>query len=276
EIDRMMMPVYEQYLQLYSGETLIKKLEEARQNAIEKMMQDSLILSEARKLNIEVSDKDVEARIDEMRKRLGSQNKLSRALLEQNMTLKELRGRYREQLMVRKLIDQKVGFTVTITPVEISDYYYTHKDDFVQPEQLKLSNILIRPEEDESADKAYDLAVDILKRLREGGDFATLAKEYSEGPNASEGGSMGYVKKGDLMPEIEKAVFNMNQGEVSDILQTSLGYHIFKVDEKSERKIIPLSEVRRDIEDAVFRQKANVKLKGWLETLKKNAYIAFK
>jgi parvulin-like peptidyl-prolyl isomerase len=87
---------------------------------------------------------------------------------------------------------------------------------------------------------------------------------------------MGYVKRGDLMPDIEAIVFKMNEGEISGVIQTRLGYHIFRVDGKSERKIRDLPEVRRDVEDTIYREKVNARLKGWIETLKRNAYISFK
>lgn len=276
EIDRMLFPVYEQYKTLYYGDELVKRLEEARQNIIDQLIEDRLLASEAKKVNIEVNDKDVAARIDEMRRRVGSKEQFERALGEQNLTESDLKKRYREQIMIRRLVDQKVGSTITMTPVEANDYYNAHKEEFIQPEQIKLLNILIKPNEYRPPDKAGDTAKTVLKRLQEGGDFAALAREYSEGPGASEGGLMGYVKKGDLMPEIEKVVFNMKPGEVSSILQTGLGYHIFKVEERLEPKTLGLSEVRRDVEESIYREKARKKLKSWIEGLKKNAYIAFK
>ena len=124
--------------------------------------------------------------------------------------------------------------------------------------------------------KALDLAKDISKRLHEGCDFDGLAKMYSDGPGAPEGGLMGYIKRGDLLPEIEKVVFALKPGEVTDVVQSSLGYHIFKVEEREAPKTLALSEVRHEVEGAVYRSKVDAKLKVWLEGLKKNAYIAFK
>ncbi|MBI5143667.1 MAG: peptidylprolyl isomerase [Candidatus Omnitrophica bacterium] len=276
EIDRVLMPIYEQYRALYYGDELVKRLDEARQKVIEQLIEDRLILSEAKKLNIEIDEKDVEARIDEVKKRFSSKEEFDQALSNQGLTLKDLTMRYREQMMTRRLIDQKVGSKVTVSPVEINHYYEEHINEYIQPEETALRNILIRPKGTIAPEKALDLAKEILRRLQEGGDFALLAKEYSGGPNANEGGLMGYVKKGDLLPEIENVVFNLKEGELSGIIQTSLGYHIFKVEEKRERKTLSLSEVRNDVEEAVFREKVKDRLKGWLEALRKNAYIAFK
>lgn len=276
EIDRVLMPIYEQYQALYYGDELVKKLDEARKKVIEQLIEDRLILSEAKKLNIEVDERDVEARLADVKKRFSSKEEFEHVLSGQGLALKDLTTRYREQMMTRGLIDRKVGSKVTVSPVEINRYYDEHMNEFIQPEGITLRNILIRPKKDLAPEKALDLANEILRRIQEGGDFALLAKEYSEGPNASEGGLMGYVKKGDLLPEIESVVFNLKDGELSGIIQTSLGYHIFKVEEKRERKVLSLSEVRADVEEAVFREKVKDRLKGWIETLRKNAYIAFK
>lgn len=276
EITRALQPVYEKYKGLYTQDKLLAKLEEAKQKIIEQFIDDRLILSEAKKLKIEVEDKEVDKRIDDLVKRLGSKDAFERTLSEQRITIKDLKERYREQLMTRKLIDQKVGAKIVITPVDIANYYNKNTAEFSQPEEVKLKNILIRPDNERDQKKASELARDISNRLKEGCDFAGLAKVYSAGPGASEGGEMGYVKKGNLMPEIEKIVFNLKEGETSDIIQTKLGYHIFEVEGKKPARTLTISEVRHDIEESVFREKVNQKIKGWVENLKKNAYIAFK
>ncbi|MCX5686349.1 MAG: peptidylprolyl isomerase [Candidatus Omnitrophica bacterium] len=276
EITRALHPAYEKYKGLYSQDKLLAKLEEAKQNIVQQFINDRLILSEAKKLNIEIDDKEVDKRIDDLIKRLGSKEAFERTLFEQRITIKDLKTRYREQLMTRRLIDQKVGANIVITPIDITNYYNKNTAEFSQPEEVKLKNILISLGSNTDSKKAPELAMEISRRLKEGCDFAGLAKVYSAGPGASEGGDMGYVKKGDLMPEIEKVVFNLKEGETSDIIQTGLGYHIFKIEEKKPARTLTISEARRDIEETVFREKINQKIKGWVESLKKNAYIAFK
>ena len=276
EIDRILESIYEQYRGLYYGDELIKKLDEVRHKVLEQLMDDRLILSEAKKQNVEVNESEVDVRIDEMARHFPSKAVFERAISQQNMSIRDLRKRHREQLMVRKLIDRKIGSTIMVSPVEINDYYTKHINDYIRTETIALSNILIRPKNDMDAGDAGNLAKDILNKLKAGGDFSELAKKYSEGPNAAEGGSMGYVKKGDLLPDIESVVFNMKEGEVSDIIQTKLGYHIFKVDERRARQTLELAEVKREVEDAIYREKVKDKIKDWVGNLKKNAYISFK
>jgi peptidyl-prolyl cis-trans isomerase SurA len=198
-------------------------------------------------------------------------------LHEQNLTINELRARYKEKIMIRKLIDQKVGTRIIITPLEVKNYYNDNKDSFMQPEEIKLRTILIKPKKEQGGESgSLQLMRDIMKRLKEGGDFELLAKEYSDDPGADQGGLMGYVKKGDLMPQIEDIVFNLNEGEITGIIKSPLGYHVFKIDEKRVRRMKELAEVRQDIEEFLYRDKANQRLKGWIDSLAKSAYIEFK
>ena len=276
EVDRMLAPVYNQFKSAYQGDELLKRLDEARQAILGQLIEEKLMLGAAKKLNMEIEEKEVAGKIDEMQKRFGSREMFEQALAQQRMTVKDLKVKIREQLMVRKLIDQKVGAKVIITPVDVSEYYRKHADEFIQLEEVKVRCILIKEKEGLDAEKAADLADKIVTQLKGGTDFGDLARTYSEGPGASDGGFMGFKKKGDLLPEIESVVFSLKEGEASGVIRTSMGYFIFRVDERRQGKTMGFSEARRQIEDAIFRERAKDKMKGWLEGLKKHAYIAFK
>jgi parvulin-like peptidyl-prolyl isomerase len=275
EVDRLMLPAYEKYRNILKGSELMKKLEETRQQIIEQLIEDKLMLSEAKKQNITVDDREVVTKLNDVMNHFPSKAEFDEALKKQHITSKDLKLRYWEQLMVKKAVDKSVGSRVLMSPVDVNNYYNNHISDFVIPAEVKLWNILIKPDP-VNPQKRYELAREVMRRLREGGDFIALAKVYSEGPNASDGGSMGYIKKGDLMPELEKEAFSLKAGEVSNIVQTSVGYHIFMVEEIREARTPSLAEVRRQIEEMVFRDKMQAKAKEWVGGLKKNAYIAFK
>jgi peptidyl-prolyl cis-trans isomerase SurA len=277
EIDVMLGPVYNQYRNMYKGEELIKMLEDARESILKQLIEDRLIFGEAKKLNITIDEKEIDAKVNEMKSRVGSDKDLESMLNEQNLTLNELRARYREKIMIRKLVDQKVGARIIITPLEVKNYYNENKDSFMQPEEIRLKTILIKPTKERGGESgALQVARDIMKRLKEGCGFEGLAKEYSDAPGAGDDGLMGYVKKGDLMPQVEEIVFNLREGEITDIIQSPIGYHIFKVDEKKIRRMRDLAEVRQDIEEFLYREKASLRLRGWIESLSKSAYIEFK
>ena len=276
EIDRVLTPIYYKLKAAYQGEDLIRKLDEVRQAILGQLIDEKLLLGEAKKRNIEIDEKEISAKMSDTQKRFGSREMFERALAEQRMTPKDLKAKYKEQMMTKRLVDEKVGSRVIITPVDVSEYYRQHADEFVQPEEVKVRNILIRPKEDLSPEKALELAEDIARKLKELADFAELARTYSDGPGALDGGLMGYKRRGEFLPEIESAVFNLKEGETSEMLKTELGYFFFKVEEKRSGRKLSLSEARRQIEDVLYGEKAREKMKGWMENLKKHAYIAFK
>ncbi|MCX5677773.1 MAG: peptidylprolyl isomerase [Candidatus Omnitrophica bacterium] len=276
EIDRILAPAYEQYKSMLPEDQLIKKLDDARQAVMAQLIEEKLILSEAKKQNIEVDEKDVDAKVQESKKRFPSNELFEEALAAQHLTLKDLRAKFKEQLMTKKLIDQKVGSKVFITPNEVIEYYGKHAEEFSKPEALRLSNILIKPKENVKIEKTVELVAEIGKRLKGGSDFAELAKIYSEGPGAKEGGAMGYVRRGDLLPEIEKVVFSMKEGEISDVIRTKVGFHFIKVDEKKAPESVSMADARQSIEQTLWMSKMREKSKGWIEELRKHAYIAFK
>ena len=120
------------------------------------------------------------------------------------------------------------------------------------------------------------MAKELLHRIEEGGDFALLAKAYSEGPYKDNGGNMGWVVRGELMKKLDELAFNLEKGEVSGILKTKLGFHILKVEDKKSATSTSFEKVKDNIERCLFNKKVNEKLDKWLNRLKKNAYIAFR
>ena len=112
--------------------------------------------------------------------------------------------------------------------------------------------------------------------IENGQDFEGLAREYSQGPNAEKGGGMGFLEKGEMMEEIDDAVFSLEAGDISDIVESPIGYHVFKVTEKTPKKNVDFEIVKYEIEDLIYKKRVDKKLKNWLKTLRKNAYISIK
>ena len=153
-----------------------------------------------------------------------------------------------------------------ISPDELKSYYNEHRDQYLVPEQVNVRHILIKtplPGADGKIDpKAVDTArakaQDVLKQVKAGGNFADLAKKYSDDPgSAKNGGSYGWIGKGRMVPEFEKAAFSLPKGGTSDLVQTSYGFHIIHVDDKQDSHVKPLDEVKSQIEPLLKQQKAS-------------------
>ncbi len=159
----------------------------------------------------------------------------------------------------------KIENGVQITQQELQAYYDQHRDQYRVAEQVKVSHILIKtplPGPDGKVDEkgvaeAQARAEDLLKQLRAGANFEDLAKKYSEDPgSAKEGGSLGWIGRGRTVPEFEKAAFSLPIGKISDLVKSSYGFHIIRVDGKQEAHMKTLDEVKSDIEPILKQQKA--------------------
>lgn len=271
ELDQMLRPLHAKYKTAYSGEELDKRLQDARKEAIGQLIERKLVLQEAKKKNIQVDEKDAEARLKQIRSKFDSEEEFYYALEKEGMTVDQLREDIHEQLLVRTLTRQQVAHSVIVRPKEISDYYHQNLSQYSEPEMVQVGQILIKKEKDR--DSAYQKIQEAKKKLNEGIPFETVAKEYSQGPYAKEGGNLPFFAKGDLMKEIEKEAFVLEVGQTSDIIESELGFHIVVLKAKKKDRVKPLSEVWSEIEDHVYQEKVDQIHKKWVAELKKKAHI---
>jgi peptidyl-prolyl cis-trans isomerase D len=159
----------------------------------------------------------------------------------------------------------KLQAETPVSPEELQSYYADHRDDYRVPEQVSVRHILIKtplpgPDgkvDQKGVDEARKKAEDILKQVKAGGNFADLAKKFSEDPgSAKDGGSLGFIGKGRTVPEFEKAAFSLPKGGTSDLVQSSYGFHIIHVDDKQDAHVKTLDEVKAQIEPVIRQQKA--------------------
>jgi len=171
---------------------------------------------------------------------------------------KENKEKYRisERIKIAYLTLDPTDFVdkATISQKEISDFYELNPERFKDPRQVKARHILFKvppdaPESEEANTK--DRALAILKRVRDGEDFTTLAKEYSQDPTASKGGDLGYLKRGQLDKPLEELAFTLKTGEIGGPVRTPSGWHIVKVDDIKDATIKTLPEVRDQIEETL-------------------------
>lgn len=278
EIDSVLYPLYMEYAKRYdSEEEILKRLDQHRMEILKQLIHDKLILSQAKKLGITVSNREIDERLDQAREELKGQGMTMNDLLkQQKITMKDLRKRYEEQIMVERTVTQEVRYGVSIQPSELSKYYNDHIEDYSQPEQVAIRTILFKLESERTPDQTKQLAKDVHEMIEEGRSFEDAAKNYTEGPNRNEGGDMGFVRHGELLEEMDSIVFDLDVGEVSDIVKSSIGYHICLVYDKREKSVVPFTEVRERVYEAIYRIKMQRDFEDWLEELKDNAYISIK
>ena len=157
---------------------------------------------------------------------------------------------------------------IKVSDEDIQNYYIRNSLKYYEPEKIKVRHILVAVKDWENktdVSNALEKINSIIKKLKNNEDFATLAEEYSDDKNsAKNGGLIGFIKRGDVVPEFEKAAFTLKEGETSDIVKTQFGYHIIKVEEKIPAKIPPLEEIKEHIKKEIFELKKNTLFKEHL------------
>ena len=193
-----------------------------------------------------------------------------------NLTEAEVRTQIQRGLAIRGLIDKEVAAKVVVTEEETKAYYTGNPQLFKQPEQVKASHILIKVEpnaDDAAKEAARNKISEVRQKLSAGGDFAELAKEYSEGPSGPRGGDLGYFRRGQMVKPFEDAAFSMQVDQVSELVETRFGYHLIKVYEKTPEKTLTYDEVKEKISERLKREKIQKGAQEYVENLKKDAKI---
>ncbi|HWY20535.1 MAG TPA: peptidylprolyl isomerase [Candidatus Acidoferrum sp.] len=247
--------------------------------------------------------------------KLDTMEELEKAATAQGISYEDFKQNMRNQLITQKVIYEEVGSHLNVTKEEQQQFYEEHKNEMEQPESIKLSEILVAPkksaseapaaakpaqntaadtsikggdnpknQDDEAAKQAEAAALveaeakanDLLKQIRAGTSFEDIAKKYSDGPSASQGGDLGVFKRGALAKELEDKTFAMQAGDVTDVIRTKQGYVLLKVTSHTMAGIPPLKDVEPRIQDALYYQKLQPALRAFLTKLREEAYIDYK
>lgn len=276
ELDVALTPVAKELKEEFSGKELDDKIEEMRQEFLNQLVEDKLILQEARRKGITADEAKINEKLKDVQMKFSSATDFDKEIEKVGMTIAILRNRYKEQIMMAELVTREIRDKIVVTPTEVDDYYKTHLNDLKTPDSAHLRGIMIRFDETNTEALAKQKAQDVYRFAKEGRDFADLAKQYSEGAQAAEGGDMGFIFKGQMREEFDKVIFSLNPQEVSEPIETDTGFYLFKVEEKKDDFTPPLSEVRGEIENILFREKAQKKYQEWIAKLKRDAFIQFK
>jgi parvulin-like peptidyl-prolyl isomerase len=266
DVKRECEPQLQQIKQQHRGEELAQRVKTAESMALTKLIERTLQLQEAKAKGVDVSDQELSQAAEQL--------KLQGSTVD--LTDPRQRRSLREQMLLMRVVDREVRGAVMVGESEMKRYYQEHRDRFAVPEEYLLSQILVRSR---SADDVPDALAKIRKamdELKRGERFEDVALRYSEGPNALEGGRLGLVRQGELLPAIDQAIAPLVPGAVTDIIETVQGFHILRVDEKKPRQYRPFEEVKREIQGLIFEQKAEERFQSWLAGLKNKAYIEIK
>jgi peptidyl-prolyl cis-trans isomerase SurA len=260
-------------------EQLQMAIEDGQKFALRDLIDQSLLAQRGKDMDINV-EADLVKQLDQIRQKnnLKDLDDLEKAVTAQGFNWEDFKTNIRNRLLTQEVIRREVGSHINITHDEAMKYYQEHQKEFIKPEQVALSAIEIKtegkkeseiPELKAKAQKLHD-------RVKDGEDFGELAKRFSDGSTAQQGGYLGVYKRGELSKELEDTVFKMNKNDLTDVIETKQGFLVLKVMEHYDEGQQPFDKVENDIMDHLYGQKMEPALREYLKTLREQSYVVIK
>lgn len=252
-----------------------------RSAALNRLVDKKLVEQKIRELDIKVSDEELRASIEDVKKQNNlTQEALEQALAAQGLTFSQYKAQLKEQLERMRLMSQEVRSKIQVGEREMREYYDAHRDNYGGAETFHARHIFFKLDpkaKPEDAAATEKLANEVLAKAHAGEDFAALAKKYSQDPGAAkDGGDLGSFKKSDMLPEIGDTVAAMKPGDVSSIVRSPAGLHIIKLEQKSREAGRPFEEVKDSIEELLYKKKSDERFNQWVKDLRNAASIDIK
>jgi peptidyl-prolyl cis-trans isomerase SurA len=255
------------------------QFKEQQKDLLRGLIDQSLIVQRAKDMGISV-EADLSKRLDEVRKQngLATLDDLQKGVEASGLTWEGYKTTIRNGLLQKEVVRREVGTHVDISPDEVKQYYEAHPQEFTLPERVTLSEISLSTEgkspEEFAAVRAK--AEGLRSSVLNGDDFNRVAQLYSQGSTAKDGGALGTFKKGELAPQIEAIVFQMNKGQISEVIQTRTGFEFLKVEDHFQAGLQPLDAVQADIFNTVHAQKTLPLMRDYLGELREQSNIMVK
>jgi peptidyl-prolyl cis-trans isomerase SurA len=252
---------------------------EKQKDLLRDLIDQALLVERSKDMGISV-ETDVIKRLDEIRKQnnLGSMEEFEKAVESQGMGWEDFKAQIRNSLLTQEVIRREVGSHINIPNEDVKKYYEEHQKDFVRPEQVALSEIFLStegksPEEMASVEKK---AEDLRNRVVKGEDFNEIAKHFSEGSTAKDGGVLGVFEHGQLSKQLEDIAFKMNKGQMTDVIQTKTGFEVLRVEAHFQAGLQPLDKVENEIMNRIYSQKMQPTMREYLGQLREQSYVMVK
>src|ERR1700730_7640465 len=254
-------------------------IEDRQKNALRDLIDQSLLVQRGKDMGVSV-EPEIIKKLDQVRiqNNVTSMEDLEKAVSSQGMNWEDFKNNLRNGLLTQRVIGSEVGSHITIGHDEIEKYYNEHKSEFVRPEQVALRSIELNTEK-KSPEEIAELkkkAETTLKRIKDGYDFAEMAKRFSDGSTAKQGGFLGVYKRGELSKELEDVVFKMRKNDVTDVMDTKQGFLILQVLEHYDEGEQSLAKVEPEITDKLYSGRMEPALREYVKTLREQSYVVIK
>jgi peptidyl-prolyl cis-trans isomerase SurA len=277
ELEETTKPIIEQVKKSSLPAEREEKEQKARRAVLDQLIENKLLEQEIKNKKVEVSERDIDAAIEQIKQQNQvSENELKAILAKDGITFPAYRRRIRDDLGKMRLISREIKSKIVLREEDVRKNYQDTLARFTEPAEVKVQQIFfVVPQwaREEQVAAIRKEALSILERARRGEDFAELAGKYSQGPEAREGGVLGFFKHKELRPELEEAAFKLQPGEVSGLIRSPEGFHILRVLERKGGEPKPFAEVQNQIRDEMMQVEAERQFLEWMKVLRAKAYI---
>ncbi len=250
----------------YSGEELKRRMAMKEFKVLNSLIEKRLQLQEAQIKGFSVTEEELDS----------AQQQSSARAFSGVSSEEDLREFLREKILLEKIRTFEVQRIVTISDMEISQYYKNHQALFMRSPTYRLRQILFMGNSEEDRIHKQTQARAVSRRLQAGESFRELALQYSSGPEAADGGELGIVQHDELLAPIAEGLLTMKPNEISEPIETTLGFHIIALDERTPQTPKPLEDVEGQIKARLFKDRSEQVFQKWISDLKKKAFIEIK
>jgi len=249
---------------------------EARRMVLEELIDRELLYQQSRKKGVVIEDAQVNEELDRLKKQYPSEQAFRDSLTDNQLTESTVKAQIKTTMTVRKFVEREFGAAIDVPESEAKAFYEKNPQYFTSPETVRLSQILIKGDPKSDPSKKGDARKrmeDLQKRIQKGEDFSILAKDFSQDASAAQGGDMGALPRGRMPKAFDAAAFALKPGEVSNIVETELGFHLIKVHEKKPENMVPFKDAEEKIREHLANQKLRQRVNEFLDEVKKTAKI---
>jgi peptidyl-prolyl cis-trans isomerase SurA len=258
---------------------LAAEYKDQQKDLLRGLIDQSLMVQRAKDMGISV-ESDLVKRLDDVRKQnnMASIEELEKAVEGSGLPWEDYKTQIRNGMLTQEVIRREVGSHINIPNEEVKTYYDAHSQEFTRPEQVVLTEIFLStegksPEEMESVQKKTE---DLRNRVVKGDDFNEIAKRYSEGSTAKDGGDLGTFQRGQLSPQLEAIVFKMEKNQITDVIQTKTGFEVLKVENHFQAGLQPLDKVENEVMNKLYMEKMQPSMRTYLGELREESYVMVK
>jgi parvulin-like peptidyl-prolyl isomerase len=266
----------------YKGTDQEAAMKQTKEAFLQRLVDNILIEQEAKKsgAGIIVKDEEVmEVFQDILAKQKLSMQEYLKNLAQEGNSLEFVKKEIRGQMMRARLLRREVKSKILVSDEEIGDYYNKNRQEYEGKETVRIKQLLLLlPPNANTTIKAKtkNQALQLHKRVMDGESFDLLIVQYSQGPAAAQGGDVGFIGRGTIIPEVEVAAFRLSVGQVSEVIESSVGFHIIQVLDKKGAGLKPLAAVREEIKTKIEDEKLDKKFDEWIASVRAKAHIELK